>query len=277
MPTNFPSYSAAICNFTSGVLSQTIQPIATTSAPTDVPGMNGLGECVLKLAGSPNGGGCPGVDYCDCNGVLVKADITTTVISAFSTGGAPITTARPDCNYITVQPTAQDCPINTASIASASSASAVSASQVAAAQPTASGRCFPYHDVNDLKLGAPDIDDLCAGNNSNWYAEGFGTDPAAAAENNYIKSGYTLAPNAPPECQDLYKNGHSEYVTLLCSAPLNQLVNDCPYNGGKISNACGEWWLQTCPMEVSCHVGCPGGDYSVGDPRCGRAWPPPNV
>ena len=165
--------------------------------------------------------------------------------------------------------------VNTASIVAASSSAAASASMTKAAQPAASGACFPYHDVNDLKLASPGINGFCAGNQSDWKAEGAGG-PASAAANNIISSGYTLAPGAPPECYDLYKNGHSDYVTLLCSAPLNQLVNDCPYNGGKISNACGEWWLQTCPFGVSCLIGCPGGNFPISDPRCGRPWPPPH-
>lgn len=86
--------------------------------------MNGLDQCVLKLAGAPNAGGCPGVDYCDCNGVYVKPQPTTSVQSATSSGGSPITTTVPDCNYIIIEPTAQDCPLTTASILSASSASA---------------------------------------------------------------------------------------------------------------------------------------------------------
>ena len=144
-----------------------------------------------------------------------------------------------------------------------------------AAQPTASGQCFPYHDVNDLKILAPNINGGCAGNNPAW-GEASALNPSSAADSNFVTTGYTLDPKAPPECHDLYKDGHSDYVTLLCSAPLNQLVNDCPYNGGSISNVCGQWWIQTCPLEEKCPVGCPGGGFNKGDKRCGKPWPPPS-
>lgn len=70
----------------------------------------------------------------------------------------------------------------------------------------------------------------------------------AASANNIISSGYTLATNAPAECNELYTAGHSDAVTQLCALPLQKIWGDCPYNGGSVGNACGSWWMQT----VSC-------------------------
>ena len=274
-PTTISNYASAICDFTDGVPSKTIEPITTTAPPTNIPGMNGLGQCRLMIANGVESNGCPGVDYCDCNGVYVQPKPSTSVATPITSGGNPTTTVVPNCNYITLQPTAQDCPINTAAVISASMAAAASASQSKAAYPTASATCFPYHDVNDLKIEGPDVNGGCRGTNADWELVD-GIDPASAAAANYVRSGYTLADDAPPECHNLYAQGHSDYVTELCSAPLAQILNDCPYNGGKVTNACGEWWMQTCPLEETCPVGCPGGNFPVGDSRCGSAWPPPS-
>ena len=247
--------SQANCAF-SELPSSTINPVTTTAAPTNIPGQNGLPGCNYVLAGDEQG--CPGVDYCDCGG-------TYTRLQTASVSG----TASHNCDY-TLQPTANDCPINTASIASVSLASVLSASSVAALPnptPTGTTTCFPWHDSFDLQLAMTNdgIQSLCSGNQADWIFEG-GGDPESAVANNYVSSGYTLADDAPPQCKDLYTNGISSFVASLCALPLQQILSDCGYNGGSVSNVCGSWWMQTCPLGISCPVGCPGGTQSCGTP-----------
>lgn len=93
----------------------TINPVSGSGAPTNVPGQNGLSGCAPVAAGDEQG--CPGVDYCNCNEVYVGFLYATVSGSASR-----------NCDY-SVQPTKNDCPVNTAALASASaSASATAAS-----------------------------------------------------------------------------------------------------------------------------------------------------
>ncbi len=161
----------------------------------------------------------------------------------------------------------------------------IASSQSVAAQPTASAQCFPYHDINVLQDSKPDMDNFCASTNSTlqdgtfWdpsygapASPNYGTttlDPASAIMNNNIFAGFTIASDVSPGCQELFYPVSPNFATLACSAALKQIVRDCPYNGGKASNACGEWWTMTCPLDTHCPVGCPGGAFGVGDSRCG--------
>ena len=247
--------SQANCAF-SELPSSTINPVTTTAAPTNIPGQNGLPGCNYVLAGDEQG--CAGVDYCDCGGTYTR--LHTASISG---------TASYNCDY-TLQPTANDCPINTASVASASLASVLSASSVAALPnptPTGTTTCFPWHDSFDLQQAMTNdgLQSLCSGNQADWLFEG-GGDPESAVANNYVSSGYTLADDAPPQCKDLYTNGMSPFVASLCALPLQRILGDCGYNGGSVSNVCGSWWMQTCPLGITCPVGCPGGSNSCGTP-----------
>ena len=202
--------------------------------------------------------------------LTATSDVATQLIS---TGSTSPSTSAPTAIH-----TASSSALHPSSVAadiSATIAADISVVESAAAYPTASASCFPYHDVNDLQIANPWIPGYCAGNDTGWFEEG-GDDPSSAAGSNLIHSGYTLVDNAPPECHDLYQNGHSDYVTMLCSEPLMRILKDCPYNGGSVSNVCGQWWLQTCPYSITCQPGCPGGSYAVGDPRCGKPWPPPS-
>lgn len=135
-PTLPPTSSGATranCAYTSLDPAKTIQPVTTTSPPTNIPGMAGLGACHGYGFGDDTAPDqCPyALDgWCVCNGVTV----------------APLPAT--ESNYIncayTLQPTAGACPINTAysaSLAAASSASVASAASAAsaswvAAQPT---------------------------------------------------------------------------------------------------------------------------------------------
>jgi len=271
------------------------QPLITSAPPTNVPGANGLDSCVLRLLGDPtNPGFCSGTDYCECGSFGVAPSLSPTVTTS---AGTTVTTLVPVCTQISIQPTAASCPPNTDTMAPAASVAAATASaasvlaayiassQSVAAQPTASAQCFPYHDINVLQDSKPDMDNFCASTNSTlqdgtfWdpsygapASPNYGTttlDPASAVMNNNILAGFTIASDASPGCQELFYPVSPNFATLACSAALKQIVRDCPYNGGKASNACGEWWTMTCPLDTHCPVGCPGGAFGVGDSRCG--------
>ncbi|KAL9129931.1 MAG: hypothetical protein Q9175_007154 [Cornicularia normoerica] len=91
----------------------TVNPLSVSSAPTNVPGENGLSGCAAVDAG--DGQGCPGVDYCNCNEVYV--DFLYATVSG---------SASRNCKY-SVQPTANDCPKNTAALSSVSAATSAAA------------------------------------------------------------------------------------------------------------------------------------------------------
>lgn len=99
----------------------TINPVSSGPAPTNVPGQNGLSGCAAVDAGDEQG--CPGVDYCNCNEFYVGFLYATVSGSVLR-----------DCDY-SVQPTKNDCPVNTAALASAS------ASASAAAGSSSAGPC----------------------------------------------------------------------------------------------------------------------------------------
>ena len=100
----------------------TINPISVSSAPTNVPGMNGLSGCAAVAAGDEQG--CPGVDYCNCNNVYVGF-LAATVNGSVSS----------NCDY-SIQPTANDCPVNTAALASASATAGDPGSPPSAPNPS---------------------------------------------------------------------------------------------------------------------------------------------
>ena len=87
----------------------TINPISVSSAPTNIPGQNGLNGCAAVDAGDEQG--CPGVDYCNCNEVYV--DFLYATVSG---------SASRNCDY-SIQPTANNCPVNTAVLPASSSSS----------------------------------------------------------------------------------------------------------------------------------------------------------
>lgn len=86
----------------------TVNPVSVSAAPTNVPGENGLSGCAAVDAGDEQG--CPGVDYCNCNEVYVGFLYATVSGSASR-----------NCHY-SVQPTVNDCPVNTASASAPASA-----------------------------------------------------------------------------------------------------------------------------------------------------------
>ena len=107
----------------------TTQPVTITATSSTTRAFNASLDCTLIRSRDPMahhvlGGGCLGVDYCNCHhaGVSVGVSATPTLkaitetLSATSSGGSSITTVwtsvDPDCGYITAQPTANDCPIN---------------------------------------------------------------------------------------------------------------------------------------------------------------------
>lgn len=116
VPSTISDYSSAVCAYTS-LPSETINPITTSAPPTNIPGQGGLPACAANTWAP--GAECPyasGIGFCDCGGTLA---------SPLPTSGVHI-----NCDY-TLQPTANNCPVNTAyslSLASASAASASAAS-----------------------------------------------------------------------------------------------------------------------------------------------------
>ncbi|KAL9099853.1 MAG: hypothetical protein Q9163_004701 [Psora crenata] len=111
-PVSSVTTSLANCNYTSLDTSETINPISTSAAPTNIPGLGGIPGCNYVLQGDEQG--CANVDYCNCGGTYVG--LLTTIVSG---------TTSKNCDY-TIQPTANDCPINTASVNAASTASVAS-------------------------------------------------------------------------------------------------------------------------------------------------------
>lgn len=122
--------------------------------------------------------------------------------------------------------------------------------------PTESASCFPTHGDSDsdkiLEVAQPDGGAWCSDPDKTFVDKGsdHSMDPAG---NNYIKAGWTLADDAPEECQHFDEDASKS----LCADPLNQIVSDCPWNGGSIKNVCGEFWMQTCTLGKTCDVGDP--------------------
>jgi hypothetical protein len=108
-----------------------------------------------------------------------------------------------------------------------------------------------------VSLAGIPVGSFCAGTNANWtYEAGSGSTPV---DNNIYNSGYTLVTPPPEDCKHLYSSGSTKLQQQLCSDPLAAIINNCPYNGGQVKNACGSWWLQSCPFEEKCAIGNPSG------------------
>ncbi|KAH8426059.1 uncharacterized protein LDX57_003799 [Aspergillus melleus] len=120
--------------------------------------------------------------------------------------------------------------------------------------PTESANCFPTHGENDidkiLEIVQPDGSAWCNKPDTTLVD---GRNPADPAGNNYIRAGWTLADDAPEDCQYL----DQDETRALCADPLNEIVKQCPWNGGSIKNVCGEFWMQTCTLGKTCDVGSP--------------------
>lgn len=120
--------------------------------------------------------------------------------------------------------------------------------------PTEDASCFPTHGENDidkiLEVVQPDGDYFCADSSRTLLDHSHPADPAS---NNIISAGWTLADDAPEECQHF----DDDASKILCTEPLNDIVSQCPWNGGSIKNVCGEFWMQTCTLGKTCDVGSP--------------------
>ena len=268
----------------STLLASLAQPLSNQHTATNIPGENGRDPCILRIPGDPSDPGfCPGTDYCQCGSVGVAPSYASIVTNL--TGESTMTMA-PICNKISIQPTANSCPQNTASIAAASAASA-SASPTAFVQPTASSQCFPYHETNDLLWSEPDVDSFCSSltftlsDGTVWDGDvpaglsitnNTAIDPQSPLANNNIRAGFIATDDAPLGCPVVFQSEMSDIATTACSIPFKQTVVDCPYNGGTIDTACGQWWLLTCPLGEDCPKSCPAGIYALGDPHCGTLW-----
>lgn len=123
--------------------------------------------------------------------------------------------------------------------------------------PTESVRCFPTHGNTPedmiLRQVNPNITSWCQDPNLAFVDT---TDPSAPKGYNYLTGGWTLAPSAPAECSALPSKGSSSSrASRLCEEPLAAIVAACPWNGGSVSNVCGEFWFQTCPVGRLCAIG----------------------
>ncbi|KAH6673426.1 hypothetical protein B0J14DRAFT_590761 [Halenospora varia] len=128
--------------------------------------------------------------------------------------------------------------------------------------PTAPVQCFPIHGgpggpITDadklLKITSPNVAALCNGTDANWRLSGPGG--SSPAGNNFIKSGYTLRDDAPDDCKHFYRGNLTPLQVDLCAIPQEALIDNCPYNGGKIQTVCGEWWVTSCVLSSGICVG----------------------
>ena len=145
----------AICSYTSLDPSKTIQPITTTSPPTNIPGVGGVPGCAAVVWG-PDHLDCPyasGINYCNCGGTFAPP---------LSTTGSFI-----NCDY-TTQPSSQNCPVNTAysqSLVSASEAAAASRAATVFDPTHTTTSCGATWGVGTGATGAPrnDVDAITDG------------------------------------------------------------------------------------------------------------------
>lgn len=125
---------------------ETINPITTTPAPTNIPGENGIPACAF--VSYPDETACTLANYCNCDGIGVRF-LTLTV------DGQTVT----NCDY-TIQPTVNDCPPPTTTLPSLSA-------------PTPTLRCNPTDKANytmfSRDLALTQITALC----QSWRSESY--------------------------------------------------------------------------------------------------------
>ena len=137
----------------------------------------------------------------------------------------------------------------------------------ASPSPTEEIECFPTHGSNPqdklIELARLDkgIDSYCAGNQkeaklgSAIQVHG----QYLPVANNHYDAGFIPNDNIPSDCESVLTMSSSDWQKNICSTPLKAITKACPWNGGQVRNACGLWWVQSCPLSVHCQRGSPGG------------------
>ena len=135
--------SAALCAYKSLNPSDQITPKTTSAIPTDIPGVGGLPGCAAVVWG-PDHQDCPyGTDgWCNCDGTLVPP------LPATKTGII-------NC-AITKQPTANNCPVNTAYSVSLAAAASSSAAAAEATLATPDATVSSFSCPTNAVVGGPD-------------------------------------------------------------------------------------------------------------------------
>ena len=103
---------------------------AGVTAPTNVPGQNGVPGCAAVIY--PDGQACPYANYCNCGGTAVP--FLTTTISGSSTT---------NCDY-TIQPTANSCPPPSTTPSSAPPSTTAQAGPTNSCNPTDGSSYKPF-------------------------------------------------------------------------------------------------------------------------------------
>lgn len=101
-----------------------------------------------------------------------------------------------------------------------------------------------------VKILSPNVRSYCNGTTADWGVEG--GDSSAPSGNNHIESGYTVRPGAPDDCNQFYKGNLTPLQVDLCAAPLQAIMDACPYDGGRVETVCGTSWLVSCILGGRC-------------------------
>lgn len=105
------------------------------------------------------------------------------------------------------------------------------------------------------------LDLSCTGTKSDCQRIGGagGNSNADPVSNNHYDATFTLGTNAPELCKSLYTEEGKGDVDIqnFCKSPFKAIVEQCPFNGGKLASDCGDWTLQSCPLGGMCKIGEP--------------------
>ncbi|KAI9753837.1 MAG: hypothetical protein M4579_004965 [Chaenotheca gracillima] len=122
--------------------------------------------------------------------------------------------------------------------------------------PIKKTRCYPSHDSDKplQRLGQGGISSTCKGS-SNPYQLGGGGAPSVPSNNNLVRWEYKQADDVPSYCDHFMKDKLLDGVLDSCTDPFEQIMKDCPNQGGDTENECGWWSMQTCALGGPCAMG----------------------
>ena len=131
-----------------------------------------------------------------------------------------------------------------------SSSSTVSSPTIASidSDPDRDLLCFPNMGGNDedklIEIAQPSVGDWCG--DPDLIHIGI-RDLLSPPRVDSIVAGWVIADDAREECHDLPSVDSSSVSYLVCWLSLGEIVKTCPWNGGVVRNACGEFWIKACP------------------------------
>ena len=152
-----------------------------------------------------------------------------------------------------------DCESTTSTSTSATSTKPASSTLATTTKPTLNPTPGNYkcqlvlqgltNDDRIVSLAQMDVSKYCGGTASAWTQTGSLASPTpkpgSPVQVHSYWSVFTIDPDAPDDCHNIYTSKAGDAAKQACIQPLNQIIAQCPIDGGWTSNSCGTWSINT--------------------------------